>query len=80
VRDINDWFDGQQVSAERLVSETAVLGPKDLGLDFAIPIFVFQGAEDFTTPAELSRRYLASIKARRKAFVSVEGGGHFAGS
>jgi pimeloyl-ACP methyl ester carboxylesterase len=78
VRDINDWFDGQQLSGERLVAQTAALGPKDLGLDFAIPIFVFQGAEDFTTPTALSRRYLASVKARRKAFVSIEGGGHFA--
>jgi pimeloyl-ACP methyl ester carboxylesterase len=49
-----------------------------IGLTFAIPIFFFQGAEDFTTPTALARQYLAMIHAPRKAFVTIEGGGHFA--
>ena len=40
-------------------------------------IFFLQGLEDFTTPTELARRYLASIKAPRKEFVPLKGGGHF---
>jgi pimeloyl-ACP methyl ester carboxylesterase len=78
VDDINDSFEGQQLSGERLVPQTASLTPKDLGLEFAIPMFVFQGADDFTTPTELARRYLDSIKAPRKAFVAIAGAGHFA--
>ena len=78
VQDINDSADGQMLSGERLVSQTTSLEPKDLGLNFAIPIFFLQGAEDFTTPTELARRYLASIKAPRKEFVPLKGGGHFA--
>ena len=78
VRDMNDSAAGQMLSGERLFPQTTSLEPKDLGLDFAIPIFFFQGAEDFTTPTELARRYLASIKSPRKKFVPVEGGGHFA--
>ena len=77
VRDINDSADGQMLSGERLVPQTTSLEPKDLGLDFAIPMFFFQGAEDFTTPTALARQYLASIKAPRKKFVPIDGG-HFA--
>ena len=77
VQDINDSADGQMLSGERLVPQTTFLEPKDLGLDFAIPMFFFQGAEDFTTPTSLARQYLASIKAPRKKFVPIDGG-HFA--
>lgn len=78
VQDINDSADGQMLSGERLVPQTTSLVPKDLGLDFAIPMFFFQGAEDFTTPTALARQYLDSIRAPRKQFVPIDGGGHFA--
>ena len=41
-------------------------------------MFIFQGAEDFTTPTALAREYEESIKAPHKAFVPLEGAGHFA--
>lgn len=78
VDDINDSVEGQQLSGERLVPQTASLTPKDLGLEFAIPMLVIQGADDFTTPTELARHYLDSIKAPRKAFITIAGAGHFA--
>ena len=78
VQDINDSGDGQMLSADRLVPQTQSIGPTELGLEFSIPIFVFQGEEDFTTSTELAQHYLESIKAPRKEFVSVKGGGHFA--
>jgi pimeloyl-ACP methyl ester carboxylesterase len=77
VQDFNDDADGQLLSGERLVEQTRSVGPKDLGLKFTIPIYFIQGAEDFTAPTELARRYLASIQAPRKEFVSIKGG-HFA--
>ena len=78
MRDVNDWLDGQSLSAERLVPQTSVLDAKALGGDFAVPVFVIQGAEDFTTPTSLARHFVNSIRAPRKAFVAIEGGGHFA--
>jgi pimeloyl-ACP methyl ester carboxylesterase len=54
------------------------MGPAALGFEFFIPMLVFQGDEDFTTPTSLARSYLDSIKAPRKAFVLINGGGHFA--
>lgn len=76
--DINDWFEGQSISAERLVPQSAALDPKVLGGKFAVPVFVIQGAEDFTTPASLAEAYLNSLHAPRKAFATIQGAGHFA--
>lgn len=78
MRDINDWLDGQSLSAERLVPQTSVLTSNTLGGEFALPVFVIQGAEDFTTPTSLASGFLNSLRAPRKEFVAIEGGGHFA--
>ena len=78
VQDINDSVEGQELSGERLVPQTKSSGPKELGLEFSIPMFIFQGAEDFTTPTALARQYEESIKAPQKAFVPLKDGGHLA--
>jgi len=78
LKDLNDWVDGQGVSGQALVPQINALDAKTLGGDFAVPVFVFQGAEDFTTPTSLAHDFVRSIRAPRKAFVSIEGGGHFA--
>jgi hypothetical protein len=38
--DINDRFEGQNVSAEHLVPQTSVLDPTLLAGEFAVPVFV----------------------------------------
>lgn len=78
VEDINDSAAGQVLSADRLVPQTRSSGRKELGLKFSIPMFFFQGAEDFTTPTSLARDYMNAIQAPRKAFVAIQGAGHFA--
>jgi pimeloyl-ACP methyl ester carboxylesterase len=78
LRDVNDWFDGQNVSSERLVPQTSALDARTLAGDFAVPVVVIQGAEDFTTPTSLARSFVDAIRAPAKAFVAIEGGGHFA--
>jgi pimeloyl-ACP methyl ester carboxylesterase len=78
VRDINDWIEGQDLSGQRLIPQTSALDSQKLGGEFALPVFVIQGAEDFTTPTSLARSLLNSLHAPRKAFAAVEGGGHFA--
>jgi pimeloyl-ACP methyl ester carboxylesterase len=78
LRDVNDWGEGQIVSAERLIPEiTRLEDPKTLGGDFGIPVFVIQGAEDFTTPTSLAEEFVNSVRAPQKSFVALEGGGHF---
>ena len=78
LRDVNDWIDGQILSAERLIPQTSALAATALAGEFAVPVFVLQGAEDFTTPTSLARSFVNSIRAPRKAFVPIDGGGHFA--
>jgi pimeloyl-ACP methyl ester carboxylesterase len=77
VQDLNDALDGQNLSGEHLVPQTRSETMKELGLEFAIPIFFFEGTEDFTTPTELARTYLEAINAPQKEFVPIPGG-HFA--
>jgi pimeloyl-ACP methyl ester carboxylesterase len=77
-RDITDWFDGQGLSADRLVPATRGLDARAIGGEFAVPVVVIQGAEDFTTPTSLARSFVDSIGAPAKRFVAIEGGGHFA--
>ena len=77
VRDINDWFEGQGVSAEHLVPESRALDANALGGEFHTPVFVIQGAEDFTTPTSLAKSFVGSVRAPHKAFVTIDGG-HFA--
>ena len=77
VADINDSADGQMLSGERLVRQTTSFTSKDLGQEFAIPMFFFEGTEDFTTSTALARQYLALIKSPQKEFVPIAGG-HFA--
>lgn len=80
IKDLNDSEAGEALSGERLVPELMSMKAriKDVGLEFSIPMFVFQGEEDFTTATSLAQQYLESIKAPQKAFVLLKGGGHFA--
>jgi pimeloyl-ACP methyl ester carboxylesterase len=77
VQDLYNSRDGQNLSGEHLVSLTRSATSKDLGHDFRLPIFFFQGTEDFTSPTALAKQYLGEIKAPHKEFVPIDGG-HFA--
>lgn len=44
--------------------------------DFALPIFVFQGANDNFTPVQLAQKYVDSITAPQKRIVLIAGAGH----
>lgn len=78
IRDFLNTEEGEVLSADKLVGATPPQGPKELGCNFAVPVFIFQGAEDFTTPTALAREYFRCIKAPHKEFVAMKGGGHFA--
>jgi pimeloyl-ACP methyl ester carboxylesterase len=49
-----------------------------LGPDFAIPMFVFEGPDDYITSPELAKAYLGTLNAPQKEFVMLPAGGHFA--
>jgi pimeloyl-ACP methyl ester carboxylesterase len=78
IRDINDWLDGQVLGGEKLIGQGAKLSPKRLAGEFELPVFVFQGEHDCSSPTELARNYVDSINAPKKEFVAIPGAGHFA--
>jgi len=47
------------------------------GYNFALPIVVIQGKDDYICPTEVARQYVAKLHAPAKAFVEIDGG-HFA--
>ena len=77
MRDVNDWIDGQGLSADRLVPESSGLSAPALTGRFAVPVFVIQGSDDCTTPTSLAKEFVDGIQAPDKAFVTIHGG-HFA--
>lgn len=48
----------------------------DLGRTFRTPMFFFHGADDNIAPAELVEAYANWIRAPRKLYVAIPGGGH----
>jgi pimeloyl-ACP methyl ester carboxylesterase len=77
VGDVNDWFDGQGLSANRLIPQEGALAATAFSGRFELPVLVIQGAEDFTTPTSLARAFVDRIEAPHKSFVTIKGG-HFA--
>jgi pimeloyl-ACP methyl ester carboxylesterase len=76
-RDVNDWLDGQILSSQQLVPQSSALAANALTGRFAMPVFVIQGSEDFTTPTSLAKAFVDAVEAPRKDFRTIEGG-HFA--
>jgi pimeloyl-ACP methyl ester carboxylesterase len=74
------WRSGFSFSAEQLRGRNGPMGRADLrslGLDFAIPMFFFEGAVDYNTPIEPAEQYFKEIDAPHKEFVRFDGGDHF---
>src|SRR5258708_12803114 len=77
LQDFNDSEEGQLFSGQHLVRKTTAKGPKELGLEFSIPMFIFQGEEDFTTPTSLAPENELAMKPPNKPFVPIPAGGTF---
>jgi pimeloyl-ACP methyl ester carboxylesterase len=77
IGDVVSDFDGQIFSGDVLVPQARTQTMRDLGLQFAVPMFFFEGTEDFTTPTTLAREYMNALHAPVKQFVPIPGG-HFA--
>lgn len=68
-----DHFLGRTMDGPGMHMDLHALGP-----DFAMPVFIFQGAEDDYTPFVLARAWFDEIRAPEKALLAAEGGGHYA--
>lgn len=63
-------------ASNAMYKELITYDANKLGPDFAVPMFVFNGELDAITPAILAERWFATIRAPKKAFVIMKGGGH----
>lgn len=63
---IGEHMDGSELSMDLPADFTS----------FEIPIFMFQGEEDWKTPAVLAKRYFDLISAPQKVYVPMAGKGH----
>jgi pimeloyl-ACP methyl ester carboxylesterase len=68
-----DTFIGPTMTGPAMRVDLNALGP-----DFAIPIFVFEGPDDYITSPDLAKAYVDTINAPQKEFVMLNAGGHFA--
>jgi pimeloyl-ACP methyl ester carboxylesterase len=49
---------------------------RDLGPDYAVPVFVFQGENDINAPTVLAKEFVDEIRAPEKKFAVIPGAGH----
>jgi len=75
--DCADWIAGGRFSGSTVGMAMPAMDMRTLGLDMAVPFFIFQGRDDHITGAEPARAYAADIRAPAKAFVALDGG-HYA--
>jgi len=57
-------------------AETWKWEARDYGYDFRVPVFVFQGENDFNAPVSVARAWFDQIRAPAKAFEVIAGAGH----
>jgi pimeloyl-ACP methyl ester carboxylesterase len=74
--DLRDYIKGLLSSDEYFRDQQRSVDLPSLGTDFAMPFFVFQGAEDNVTPVPPVRDYIASINAPYKELALIPNAGH----
>ena len=78
IKDMIDIFKGMSFSLDQLFDELMIFDLKKFGLQFEVPIFIFQGDTDILTPTELAKAYYDEIEAPYKEFVLIKNAGHLA--
>jgi len=58
------------------LNETGRWEARSLGLEFSVPFFVFQGANDINTPTSLAMEYCEEVSAPAKACEVIPDAGH----
>jgi pimeloyl-ACP methyl ester carboxylesterase len=74
------WQRGVAFSAAQLRRRDGPIIQSDLwslGTDFSIPVFFFEGTDDFMTPIEPAYSYFEQIRSPQKKFVLFKDGDHF---
>lgn len=81
--DAKNWLEGLDSSQEHFFGVN-MDGPfanedlTDLGRDFGVPVFIFQGTEDDIAPPSLAEGYAKYLRAPRVEYIPIDGAGHYA--
>jgi pimeloyl-ACP methyl ester carboxylesterase len=78
MQDIKIMNKGMDYALEKLYGEMINFDFDDVGYQFKIPFFIFQGEYDILTPIEDARQYFDKIQAPHKEFVIIKNAGHLA--
>jgi pimeloyl-ACP methyl ester carboxylesterase len=76
--DILAFAVGMRFSLQKLLPEIVLYDAWEEGLDFEIPVFIFQGEDDVLTTPKLARAFLDDVIAPLKQFRLIADAGHFA--
>ena len=76
--DVVQFMRGMLGSQTVLVPQVEAWKAERLGRDFQVPMIFIQGTDDLQTPTPVVKDYFDWIRAPRKDFVLVPGGGHTA--
>ena len=78
IRDLRDYVGCLTSSSNHFQASVDADDLTELGPDFEIPFFVFQGALDSVTPVEPVKVYVDRIRAPQKRLVLIANAGHTA--
>ncbi|MDP6579357.1 MAG: alpha/beta hydrolase [Vicinamibacterales bacterium] len=76
--DLRAIVGGAAFSAEALAPHESMFDALQLGVRYAVPMFVFQGRGDINAPTELVSRWFAQVEAPEKQLVIVDNASHAA--
>ncbi len=76
--DVYEYFQASGYAEEATFDADQSYDARDLGLKFAVPVFIIEGAQDNITPADLAKPYFDSLDAPHKEFIAIPGAGHSA--
>jgi pimeloyl-ACP methyl ester carboxylesterase len=71
-----DFMQTFMATQRQMRPQIAAWEARALGLDFEVPVFIFQGGSDLNTPVALAEAYTRDIRAPVKAFEAIPGAGH----
>ncbi len=72
-----DWFRGQFFSVDTLLPDLSKVNFANLGYDYHVPIFFFEGRHDPFTPSSVARDFFDKVNDPDKHFEWFENSGHF---
>jgi pimeloyl-ACP methyl ester carboxylesterase len=76
--DLYEFLQAPEYANDATYDADQTYDARALGMNYAVPFFVINGALDNVTPTDLAKPYFDTIQAPRKGFAVIPGAGHSA--